>query len=158
MRLHRNAKLGLAGRFALVRAREQGLSMREVARRFRASPATVCRWDWRWRQASEEERCTLACLLDRSSRPEHLPRLLPASAQRPRFTRPGHAVTGDRSTSALEMRARVGYEYGRSLESALAIADPLATPGGDAKSALQSPAAGATWKLNIIPLSWCSAM
>ena len=69
MRLHRNAKLGLAGRFALVQAREPGSSMREVARRFSVSPATVCRWHRRWRRASEEERSTLACLLDRSSRP-----------------------------------------------------------------------------------------
>ena len=82
MRLHRNAKLGLAGRFALVQAREQGLSMREVAGRFSVSPATVCRWHRRWRRASEDERSTLVCLLDRSSRPEHMPRLLPASAQR----------------------------------------------------------------------------
>ena len=33
MELHRNAKLGLSGRFALVQARERGLSVREVARR-----------------------------------------------------------------------------------------------------------------------------
>ena len=82
MRLHRNAKLGLAGRYALVQAREQGLSMREMARRFSVSPATVCRWHRRWRCASEDERSTLVCLHDRSSRPERMPRLLPASAQR----------------------------------------------------------------------------
>ena len=181
MRLHRNAKLGLAGRFALVQAREQGLSMREVARRFSVSPATVCRWDRRWRRAGEEERSTLACLLDRSSRPERMPRLLPASAQRQicaarrrtgwgprlltvrtgyahstiskvlrrhglsrpprpareparryewpcpgdllhmdstsyaRFTRPGHAVTGDRSSTAAEKRAHVGYQYAHAI-------------------------------------------
>ena len=34
MELHRNAKLGLSGRCALVQARERGLSVREVARRF----------------------------------------------------------------------------------------------------------------------------
>jgi transposase InsO family protein len=181
MRLHRNAKLGLAGRFALVQAREQGLSMREVADRFSVSPATVCRWHRRWSRASEEERSTLACLLDRSSRPERMPRLLPASAQRricaarrrtgwgprlltvrtgyphstiskvlkrnglsrppraareperryewpcpgdllhmdvalyARFTRPGHALTGDRSSSAAERRARVGYDYAHAI-------------------------------------------
>jgi hypothetical protein len=43
MKLHRNAKLGLAARFALVQARERGLSVREVACRFSVSPATVCR-------------------------------------------------------------------------------------------------------------------
>jgi hypothetical protein len=82
MRLHRNAKLGLAGRFALVQAREHGLSMREVAGRFSVSPATVCRWHRRSQRASEQERSTRACLLDRSSRPEHMPRLLPAHVQR----------------------------------------------------------------------------
>ena len=171
MRLHGNAKLGLAGRFALVQACEQGLSMREVARRFGVSPATVCRWHGRWRRASGGQRCSLACLLDRPSRPRHMPRLLPADVQRricaarqctgwgprlltvrtgyshstiskvlarhglsrplraareparryewpspgdllhmdvshyARFTRPGHALTGDRSSTAAEKRA-----------------------------------------------------
>ena len=194
MRLHRNAKLGLAGRFALVQAREQGLSMREVASRFSVSPATVCRWHRRWRRASEEERSTFACLLDRSSRPRHMPRLLPAGAQRQicaarartgwgprlltvrtghphstiskvlkrnglshpsrvareparryewpcpgdllhmdvthyaRFTRPGHAVTGDRSSTAAEKRAKVGYEHAHAIvddHSRLAYAELL---------------------------------
>jgi transposase InsO family protein len=181
MRFHRNAKLGLAGRFALVQAREQGLSMREVASRFSVSPATVCRWHRRWSSASEQERCSLACLLDRSSRPAHMPRLLPAGAQRricsarrrtgwgprlltvrtgfahstiwkvlkrnglsrtpraarepahryewpcpgdllhmdvalyARFTRPGHAVTGDRTSSAAQRRAKPGYEHAHAI-------------------------------------------
>jgi transposase len=194
MRLHRNAKLGLAGRFALVQAREQGLSMREVASRFSISPATVCRWDRRWRRASEQERSTLACLLDRSSRPERMPRLLPTSAQRQicaarrrtgwgprlltvrtgyshstiskvlkrnglsrppraareparryewpcpgdllhmdvalyaRFTRPGHAVTGDRRSTTAERRAKVGYDHAHAIvddHSRLAYAELL---------------------------------
>ncbi len=81
MELHRNAKLGLSGRFALVQARESGLSVREVARRFSVSPATVSRWCCRWREAGEEQRRTLACLLDRSSRPRRMPRLLPRCEQ-----------------------------------------------------------------------------
>jgi transposase InsO family protein len=194
MRLHRNAKLGLAGRFALVQAREQGLSMREVARRFSVSPATVCRWDRRWRRAGEEERSTLTCLLDRSSRPKRMPRLLSASAQRQictarrrtgwgprlltvrtghphstiskvlrrhglsrpprpareparryewpcpgdllhmdatsyaRFRRPGHALTGDRGSSAADRRARVGYDHAHAIvddHSRLAYAELL---------------------------------
>lgn len=194
MRLHRNAKLGLAGRFALVQAREQGLSMREVATRFSVSPATVYRWDRRWRQAGEQERSTLACLLDRSSRPHRMPRLLPAYEQRrictargqtgwgprlltlrvshphstiskvlkrnglsrpsraprepahryewpcpgdllhmdvahyARFTRPGHALTGDRSSSAAEKRAKVGYDHAHAIvddHSRLAYAELL---------------------------------
>jgi transposase InsO family protein len=181
MRFHRNAKLGLAGRFALVQARASGLSMREVASRFSVSPATVCRWWGRWRDASEQERRSLGCLSDRSSRPKRMPRLLPASEQarivavrrqtgwgprlltvrtghphatiskvlcrhgcsRPpraergperryewpcpgdllhmdvslyaRFERPGHAVTGDRSSTAAEKRARVGYDYAHAI-------------------------------------------
>jgi transposase InsO family protein len=181
MQTHRNAKLGLSGRFALVRAREAGLSVREVARRFSVSPATVSRWSCRWRAASAEERRTLACLFDRSSRPHRMPRLLPAAEQRrictarrrtgwgprlltvrvgrphstiskvlkrhglsrpqrparepirryewpcpgdllhadwtlyARFQRPGHAVTGDRGSTAAEKKARVGYEYAHAI-------------------------------------------
>ena len=195
MRLHRNAKLGLAGRFALIQAREQGLSMREVASRFSVSPATVCRWHRRWLQADEEERSALTCLLDRSSRPRRMPRLLPAREQRricaarrqtgwgprlltprvshphstiskvlkrnglsrpprtareparryewpcpgdllhmdvahyARFTRPGHAVTGDRSSSGAQRRTRVGYDHAHAIvddHSRLAYAELLA--------------------------------
>jgi transposase InsO family protein len=32
-----------------------------------------------------------------------------------RFSRPGHAVTGDRRTTAAEMRERVGYEFAHSI-------------------------------------------
>lgn len=181
MRFHRNAKLGLAGRFALVQARASGLSMREVASRFSVSPATVCRWWGRWRAASVEDRRSLVCLGDRSSRPRRMPRLLPVGEQarivaarresgwgprlltvrtghphatiskvlrrhglsRPprverepacryewpcpgdllhmdvslyaRFERPGHAVTGDRRSTAAEKRARVGYDFAHAI-------------------------------------------
>ena len=81
MQTHRNAKLGLSGRYVLCRAIEGGASIREVARRFSVSPATACRWSRRWREASEDERRSLACLHDRSSRPLQMPRLLPATAQ-----------------------------------------------------------------------------
>jgi transposase len=82
MVLHRNAKLGLAGRYALARAVEDGMSVREAATAFGVSPATACRWSRRWRCASEEERSTLVCLHDRSSRPRRMPRLLPSGEQR----------------------------------------------------------------------------
>jgi transposase InsO family protein len=81
MRLHRNAKLGLAGRYALVMDVEAGLSVRDAARRHGVSPATACTWSRRWRSASEEERRTLSCLFDRSSRPHRSPRLLAVEAQ-----------------------------------------------------------------------------
>lgn len=194
MELHRNAKLGLSGRFALVQAREQGLSVREVARRFSVSPATVSRWSCRWQAASEQERCSFVCLFDRSSRPRRMPRLLPRREQRricaarrqtgwgprlltlrtghphstiskvlkrnglsrppraareaerryewpcpgdllhmdvslyARFERPGHAVTGDRRSTAAEKRAKVGYDYAHAIvddHSRLAYAELL---------------------------------
>jgi transposase InsO family protein len=73
---HANAKLGLAGRFALVRAVEDGLSLRRAAAAFNVSPATAHRWWHRWLAAGEEARRTLACLFDRSSRPSRSPRQL----------------------------------------------------------------------------------
>jgi transposase InsO family protein len=76
MRFHRNAKLGLAGRLALVRAIEDGLSLKAAAVAFSVSPATAHRWWHRWRDASAEARSTLACLFDRSSRPCSSPRQL----------------------------------------------------------------------------------
>jgi len=181
MGLHRNARLGLAGRRALVADVESGCSCREAARRRGVSPTTACKWWRRWSEASVEQRRALACLEDRSSRPRRCPRLLPVAEQaricaarrrsgwgprllagetghahatvwrtlkragisrppkRPReqprryewpcpgdllhidskrfvrFTRPGHAVTGDRHRSGAERRMRVGHEWVHSL-------------------------------------------
>ena len=45
-----------------------------------------------------------------------------------RFTRPGHAVTGDRSSTAAEKRAKVGYEHAHAIvddHSRLAYAELL---------------------------------
>ena len=181
MGIHRNARLGLAGRRALVADVEAGCSCREAARRRGVSPTTACKWWRRWSQASADERGSLVCLEDRSSRPHRSPRLLAAGEQaricaarrrsgwgprliagetghahatiwrtlrragisrpprqpreRPRlyewpcpgdllhidskrfarFTRPGHALTGDRYRSGAEKRSRVGYEFVHSL-------------------------------------------
>src|SRR6266581_5940918 len=76
MSFHRNAKLGLAGRYALVCAVESGLSLKQAAAAFNISPATAHRWWHRWLGASEEARRTLSCLFDRSSRPHRSPRQL----------------------------------------------------------------------------------
>jgi transposase InsO family protein len=76
MYLHANAKLGLAGRFALVKAIEEGMSLKAAAAAFGVSPATAHRWWHRWREAGEDARRTLACLFDRSSRPRRSPRQL----------------------------------------------------------------------------------
>lgn len=82
MRFHRNAKLGLAGRRELVLAIAGGSSIRTAALTFNVSPATAHRWWRRWRQASESERRSLSCLLDRSSRPRHSPRRLAPELER----------------------------------------------------------------------------
>jgi transposase InsO family protein len=82
MYLHANAKLGLAGRLALVRAIEDGLSLKAAAAAFSVSPATAHRWWHRWREASEEGRDTLSCLFDRSSRPRRSPRQLTPELER----------------------------------------------------------------------------
>jgi transposase InsO family protein len=74
MYVHANAKLGPAGRYALVRMVEEGLSMRAAAAAFRVSPATAHRWWHRWLDGGRQA----GALLDRSSRPHQSPRLLPA--------------------------------------------------------------------------------
>jgi transposase InsO family protein len=76
MSFHRNAKLGLAGRYALVVAVEGGMSLRAAAVAFNVSPATAHRWWHRWLDAGREARRTLSCLFDRSSRPRRSPRRL----------------------------------------------------------------------------------
>jgi transposase len=78
--LHRNAKLGLAGRLALVQAIEGGMRMKAAAAAFSVSPATAHRWWHRWYEAGEQARSSLACLLDRSSRPRRSPRAAQPSA------------------------------------------------------------------------------
>jgi transposase InsO family protein len=81
MTLHRNAKLGPAGRLALITAIERGMSVKAAAVAFSVSPATAHRWWRRWQAASEEARETLACLCDRSSRPHRSPRELARELQ-----------------------------------------------------------------------------
>src|SRR5206468_6676934 len=72
MYLHANAKLGLAGRFALVQAIEGGMSLTAAAAAFSVSPATAHRWWQRWLDGGRRGEA----LLDRSSRPRRSPRLL----------------------------------------------------------------------------------
>jgi transposase InsO family protein len=76
MLFRRNAKLGLAGRHALVCAIADGMTLRQAAACFSVSPATAHRWWHRWLNAGEEARKTLSCLFDRSSRPRRSPRQL----------------------------------------------------------------------------------
>jgi len=81
MSSHRNAKLGLAGRYALVCAIESGMTLKAAAAAFSVSPATAHRWWHRWLEAGDEARRTLSCLFDRSSRPHRSPRRLAAELE-----------------------------------------------------------------------------
>src|SRR5438552_11692094 len=174
MNLHANAKLGLSGRYALVCAIEDGLTLKAAAAAFSVSPATAPRWWHRWLEAEQRSKEALA---DRSSRPCRSPRQLTAAeeepilrarretnlgpgrlagivrrarstiwkvlhrhglsrrprgarqsfkryqwsrpgallhvdmAELPRFRRPGHAVTGDRSKTGWETRHGLGRVY-----------------------------------------------
>jgi len=177
MNLHANAKLGPAGRLALVNAIESGMTQKAAAAAFCVAPATAHRWWRRFRSASAEELKSMTWLLDRSSRPRCSPRRLredeeapilrarcetnlgpgrlagilrrarstiwkvlhrhgvsrlrkgerqsfrryewsrPGAllhvdmAELPRFRRPGHAVTGDRSGTGHERRHGLGLVY-----------------------------------------------
>ena len=77
MYLHANAMLGLAGRLALVRAVEEGCSLKAAASAFSVSAATAHRW---WHRRLDGGRRPEA-LFDRSSRPRRSPRLLAAEVQ-----------------------------------------------------------------------------
>jgi transposase InsO family protein len=72
MYLHANAKLGLAGRYALVSAIADGMTLKQAAACFSVSPATAHRWWHRWLDGGRQP----SALLDRSSRPHRSPRQL----------------------------------------------------------------------------------
>ena len=76
MRVHANAKLGPAGRLALVRRVIDGASLRVAAAESAVSVATAHRWFHRWLDASVEARSSGAWLHDLSSRPHRQPRRL----------------------------------------------------------------------------------
>jgi transposase InsO family protein len=77
MSFHRNAKLGLAGRRALVAAVEDGMTLKAAAAAFKVAPATVHRWWHRWLEGGRR----VEALLDRSSRPRRCPRQLSAAVE-----------------------------------------------------------------------------
>jgi transposase InsO family protein len=79
---HPNARLTATGRLALVRLVElRGLTFEQAAACSNVAKSTVSVWVNRRRAASAEQRRTLACLHDRSSRPRTSPRLLPDAEQ-----------------------------------------------------------------------------
>jgi transposase InsO family protein len=81
MRVHANAKLGPAGRLALVRLVGEGASLRTAARMVGVAVATAHRWWHRWLAATDADRRSGVWARDRSSRPRRSPRLLAAGEQ-----------------------------------------------------------------------------
>ena len=132
MQFHRNAKLGLAGRRELVLAIAGGSSIREAAATFNVSTATAHRWWQRWRQSSEQERRSLSCLFDRSSRPAHSPRRLAPELERTicecRRPRPVKWCLKLRTPSSLELYAA----------TSMAITSSACSPGGASALAIDS--------------------
>jgi transposase InsO family protein len=81
MRVHANAKLGPAGRLALVRKIDGGGSLRAAALESSVSVATAHRWWHRWLEADAAQRSSGGWLQDRSSRPHRQPRRLSADVE-----------------------------------------------------------------------------
>lgn len=77
----RRCKLGLAGRLELVERIERGASLRAAAAALNVAPATAHRWWHRWREASEDERSSRACLSTRRPVPRSCPWALTAEAE-----------------------------------------------------------------------------
>ncbi|MEK6251283.1 MAG: leucine zipper domain-containing protein [Actinomycetota bacterium] len=83
MKVHANAALGPAGRLALARAIESGMTQKAAAAAFCVAPATAHRWWHRWLGATEAERASAAWIADRSSRPHRQPRRLGPAEEEP---------------------------------------------------------------------------
>ena len=83
MKVHANAALGPAGRLALVRAIDDGMTQKAAAAAFCVAPATAHRWWHRWLSASPAERRAGSWVRDRSSRPRRQPRRLTAAQEGP---------------------------------------------------------------------------
>ena len=83
MSFHRNAKLGLAGRYALVSAIEDGHVAEGGRGRFQRLAGDRASLVASLAGGGEEARATLSCLFDRSSRPHRSPRQLAAELAEP---------------------------------------------------------------------------
>ena len=81
---HANAPLTPNGRLRMVElVVDGGLTFEAAAAASNVAKSTVWEWVRRWRRASDQERRSLACLQDRSSRPHTSPRMLdPAEQER----------------------------------------------------------------------------
>ena len=76
---HHRARFTARGRMLVVcRVVDGGDTFAQAAAWANVSKSTVWEWVSRWRAASAEERSSLACLTERSSRPHYSPRRVPA--------------------------------------------------------------------------------
>jgi transposase InsO family protein len=80
MKTHPRAKLGPAGRRALVAAIDDGMSLKAAAAAFNVSPATAHRW-WHRKTGALLDGATGEWWRDRSSRPRRSPRRLTAAEE-----------------------------------------------------------------------------
>src|SRR3954469_17287501 len=106
MRVHANAKLGPAGRLALVKKVLEGESLRTAAAESSVSVATAHRWLHRWLDASVQQRCSGSWLRDRSSRPRRSPRRLTAEQEAPILRARARTGLGPARLAGLCRRAR----------------------------------------------------
>ena len=104
MKLHANAKLGPAGRKALVLEVMRGSTLKAAAAAFNVAPATAHRW-W-WRSASHAERDSWRWAQDVSSRPRSSPRQLNADQERPILEARRRTNFGPARLAGLVRRAR----------------------------------------------------
>ena len=144
MRVHANAKLGPAGRLALVRKIDEGRSLRAAAQESSVSVATAHRWWHRWLEADATQRASGVWLQDRSSRPHRQPRRLSADARGADLRGPGGdglgAAVGRRRDRAAASDGLEGAPPARPLAPAArrSAARPTATNG-------PAPATCCTW-------------
>ena len=77
----RRCKFGLAARIEMVRRRQAGQSLREIAAALACSPSTVKTQCDRWQAASEHERADFSCLYPRRPVPRSCPWALTAEQE-----------------------------------------------------------------------------
>ncbi len=79
---HHRARFTARGRWEVARrVIEEGETFAQAAAWANVSRSTVWEWVRRWRQATPEERASLACLAERSSRPHHSPARVPVAEE-----------------------------------------------------------------------------
>jgi transposase InsO family protein len=81
MQVHANARLGPAGRVALVELVASGSTLRAAAAAFNVAPATAHRWWHRFIDAAVSDRAVGSWAHDRSSCPHRQPRRCPAEVE-----------------------------------------------------------------------------